>query len=124
MTSRLRSDHVEPRQEANDQGPLKPSTVEKLEALATRHFAASNEPKRPQWYRKAHAHAFAGVLQAANLVKADPLLRAAPEMLQALLDIRSWILETGQVADDGISHPAFVKANNAANEAIAKASGQ
>ena len=52
------------------------------------------------------------------------LIAAAPAMLEALRDIRSWLLDSGQLIDDGISHPAFVKANNAANAAIALATGE
>ena len=52
------------------------------------------------------------------------LIAAAPAMLEALRDIRSWLLDSGQLIDDGISHPAFVKANNSANAAIALATGE
>jgi hypothetical protein len=32
--------------------------------IAERHFAESNAKKRPQWHRQAHAHAWAGVMEA------------------------------------------------------------
>lgn len=56
--------------------------------------------------------------------KQADLLAAAPEMYSALVSIREWLLSNGPVKDDGITHPLFVKANNAAHAAIAKATGQ
>lgn len=51
------------------------------------------------------------------------LIAAAPDLLEAVKAIREWLLFNGPVQDDGITHPAFVKANNLANVAIAKAEG-
>ena len=53
------------------------------------------------------------------------LIAAAPELLEALKSIRKWLLDTKPIEDDGqFWHPAFVKANNAAHAAIAKAEGK
>ncbi len=41
---------------------------EALEAAAEEHFAASNARRGPAWERKAHAHAWAGMVQAIRIV--------------------------------------------------------
>lgn len=45
------------------EGTATPSNVrEAMECCATFHFQESNNKKSPQWRRRAHAHAWAGVL--------------------------------------------------------------
>ena len=52
------------------------------------------------------------------------LVAASPELLAALEAIVEWLCDNGPVVDDGITHPLFVKANNLARAAIAKAAPQ
>lgn len=52
------------------------------------------------------------------------LVAAAPTMYEALVSIQEWLMFNGPVKDDGITHPAFIKANNATVAALAKARGE
>lgn len=55
----------------------------------------------------------------------ETLREAAPDMYVALISIRHWLLFTETLADPSKLYlEAFVKANNLANEAIAKAEGR
>ncbi len=47
------------------------------------------------------------------------LIVAAPSLLEACKSVREWLLDTKQIPDNGISHPAFVKANNLVTAVIA-----
>ena len=50
-----------------------------------------------------------------------PLHKAAAELLDACQSVQKWLLDTGQLVDDGIAHPLFINANNIVAAAIAKA---
>lgn len=54
------------------------------------------------------------------------LIAAAPEMLSALLAIREWLLFNKDLTnpESEFWNDSFVKANNAANAAISKATGE
>jgi hypothetical protein len=81
-------------------------------------FVVQGDPASRELVAMTFGYSPEGSLRRARLVA------AAPAMLEALKDIRSWLLDSGQLIDDGISHPAFVKANNAANAAIDLATGE
>ena len=53
------------------------------------------------------------------------LIAAAPDMLEALIAIREWLLDTDLIkkSDEHFWNGAFVKSNNLAIKAIAKATG-
>ena len=51
----------------------------------------------------------------------DRLKAINAELLKALNLVRKWLCYDGPVKNDGITHPAFVKANNAVLAAIARA---
>jgi hypothetical protein len=51
------------------------------------------------------------------------MIAAAPEMYDALIKIREWLLDDGPIDNDGFWNELFVDANNAAHAAIAKAEG-
>lgn len=40
------------------------------------------------------------------------LIAAAPTMYAALQSVQNWLLANGELKDDGITHPLFIKANN------------
>ena len=46
------------------------------------------------------------------------------DLVEALRAIQGWLLCDGPIKDDGITHPAFVKANNLACAALKRAEGK
>ena len=49
------------------------------------------------------------------------LIAAAPELLAACEAVQRWLLDSGPLKDDGMTHPLFIKANNLVSAAILKA---
>jgi hypothetical protein len=58
---------------------------------------------------------------ASLIAMAPALLESHTRLLEALKEVRVWLLDKGPITDDGIWHPHFVKANNAVHAALAPA---
>lgn len=52
------------------------------------------------------------------------LISAAPELLEALKQIQKWLLNDGEIDSSELYNEQFIKANNLAAKAIAKAEGK
>jgi len=52
------------------------------------------------------------------------LIVSAPDMYEALKAIKLWLLEDGLIDENELLNEHFIKANNLANKALAKAEGK
>ena len=59
-----------------------------------------------------------------NTIVHCKLHAAASELLDACQKVQEWLLDKGPLIDDGISHPLFIKANNAVAAAITQATSK
>ena len=62
--------------------------------------------------------------QKAEKAELDRLRAVNKELVRTLKLVQRWLLYDGPIEDDGITHPAFVKANNAVSAALAKIKGE
>ena len=73
------------------------------------------------------AHLIATAVNGCQAVNPDNPMAVAEsikEMYEALQAIRKWLLNDGEIADDGLTNIMFIKANNLASKALAKAEGR